>query len=729
MLLLGVMLSGAAEARDAGTPSPDEQATEALARMTLDEKLALIHGPMLSLLPERERPAGVAIGAGYIAGVPRLGIPPLVETDAGLGVSNLNNLRKGDVATAMPSGLAQAATWNIDLVRAAGVTVGSEAQAKGFNVMLAGGVNLVRDPRNGRNFEYFGEDPLLAGLLAGAQIAGIQSNGMISTIKHFAANALETGRNVHSINMSEKVLRESDLLAFEIGIEQGKPGAVMCAYNRVNGDFACQNSFLLNDVLRRDWGFPGFVMSDWGAVHSSEAILAGLDQQSGEQIDGKRWFSDLMLKAVAEGRIPQSVIDTAARRVIRTIYAHGLVGGRPADSSAIDYEANAAVAQRVAEQGMVLLRNEGAILPLAATARKIVVVGGHADIGVLSGGGSSQVRPVGGFALELGQKGGGTTAFAKRSYGTSSPLAALRAARSDAEITFVDGADPAVAAAAARGADIAIVFGEKWATEAVDAKDLSLDDNGDTLVAAVAAANSNTIAVLELGNPVDMPWRDKVRGILVSWFPGQRGGEAIARILTGAANPSGRLPMTFPAHVAQLPNPILPGSDAPPADSHDRAVYGLLANTKPFDVTFPEGADVGYRWYDRTKAAPLYPFGFGLSYTRFRYSGLQVMGGRDLTVRFLVTNSGERAGADIPQIYVRAPGKAKQLIGWGRPDLKPGEEQEIVIKADPRLLADFDVKRRRWIVAPGTYEIEVAMSATSTSLRAKTRIQGFSIKP
>jgi len=729
LAIFGLALAGAATAREGRPASPDERAAATLAKMAAEEKLALIHGPMPSLLAKGKQPAGVPIGGGYIAGVPRLGIPALIETDASLGVSNLNDLRKGDVATAMPSGLALAASWDVDLVRAGGTMIGSEARAKGFNVMLAGGVNLVRDPRGGRNFEYLGEDPLLAGTLVGAQISGIQSNGIISTIKHFAINPLETGRNVYSVNMAEAPLRESDLLAFQLGIEKGNPGAVMCAYNRVNSAFACQNPFLLNDVLRRDWGFKGFVMSDWGAVHSSEAIVTGLDQQSGEQVDGKLWFSTLMMQAVAEGRVPQSAIDTAALRILRSIYAHGLVDNPVVAGGAIDYDAHALLAQRAAEEGMVLLRNEGGILPLAATARKIVVIGGRADIGVLSGGGSSQVRPVGGFALEIRQKGPAMTAFAKRSYGTSSPLAALRSARPDAEITFVDGKDSAAAAAAARNADLAIVFGEKWATEAVDGRDLSLDDDGDALVAAVAKANPHTVAVLELGNPVAMPWREQVAGILVTWFSGQRGGEAIARVLTGAVNPSGRLPVTFPVALDQSPNPVLPGSDAQPADAQARAVYGLMAGTKPFDVTFSEGSDVGYRWYDRTKTAPLYPFGFGLSYTTFRYSDLRATGGASPVVRFTVTNTGGRTGADVPQLYISRPGKPKRLIGWARPDLKPGERREVTVTADPRIIGDFDVKSRRWVVPAGVYTIEVGSSAIATSLNTKIALRARTIKP
>lgn len=697
--------------------------------MTPEEKIRLLHGPMPSLLSKAKRPAGVPIGAGIVMGVSRLGLPILTETDASLGVSNLNDLRKGDVATALPSGMALAATWNPVIAREGGAMIGSEARAKGFNVMLVGGVNLVRDPRAGRNFEYLGEDPLLAGTLVGAQIAGVQSNRIIATIKHFALNDLETGRNVHSVDMAEAAMRESDLLAFQIGIEKGNPHSVMCGYNRINGAFACENPFLLNDVLRRDWGFKGFVMSDWGAVHSSEAILKGLDQQSGEQIDGKRWFSDLMEKAVADGRVPQSAIDGSVRRILHSMYASGIVDHPVSSGSTIDYARNGDIALRAAEEGIVLLRNENAILPLASSARTILVVGGHADIGVLSGGGSSQVRPVGGFTLEEKQTGGGAGSFAKRSYGGTPPLAALKALRPDATITYLDGSDPAAAAAAAKTADIAIVFAEKWSAEASDNKDLSLDHDADALIAAVAKANPRTVAVIENGNPVLMPWRDQVPAIVLAWFPGQRGGDAIARVLTGAVNPSGHLPVTFPASVTQLPNPVLPGSDAVPADAATKATYGLFADTKPFAVTFPEGADAGYRWFAAKQRTPLYPFGHGLSYTRFRYDRLVATGGKALTVRFSVTNTGKRAGADVPQVYVTRAGKAKRLIGWGKPMLAAGETREVSVTADPRVIGDYDVKLRRWVLPSGSYDIEVGPSAGETTLRGKVRLLRQTSKP
>lgn len=730
-LIIAALLASASVApaqKMASGQAADARAEATLSKMSPEEKIQLLHGPMPSLLPVSKRPRGVPIGAGVIMGVPRLGIPNLTETDASLGVSNLNDLRKGDVATALPSGMALAATWNPLVARAGGAMIGGEARAKGFNVMLVGGVNLVRDPRAGRNFEYLGEDPLLAGTLVGAQIAGVQSNSIIATIKHFAVNDLETGRNVHSVDMAESSMRESDLLAFEIGIEKGDPHSVMCGYNRVNGVYACENAFLLNEVLRRDWGFNGFVMSDWGAVHSSEAIVKGLDQQSGEQIDGKRWFSDLMQTAVKEGRVPQKAVDTSVRRILRTMYASGVVDRPVTGGETIDYARNGEVALRAAEEGIVLLRNEASLLPLAATARSIVLIGGHADIGILSGGGSSQVRPVGGYTLEERQKGGGTAAFAKRSYGGTAPLAALRAVRPDARITYLDGSDPVAAAAAAKAADIAIVFGEKWATEAADHKDMSLDGNADTLIQAVASANPRTIVILETGNPVAMPWRDSVSAIIAAWFPGQRGGDAIARVLTGAVNPSGHLPVTFPASIAQLPNQTLPGSDAAPADASTRATYGLMASTKPFSVTFPEGADAGYRWYASKDLKPLYPFGHGLSYTTFRYDRLAATGGKMLTVRFSVTNTGQRAGADVPQVYVTRPGKAKRLIGWSKPMLAPGETREVSVTADPRILGDFDARTHRWVLPAGSYGVEVGPSAAETSLKTNVRLVRQTIK-
>ena len=704
---------------------PDVRAAQTLSRMTLDERFDLLRGYMPFQLPAAEQPKGVIFGAGYVKGVPRLGVPPLIESDASLGVANMADvMRLGDVATALPSGAAMASTWNPQLIEQAGTMIGSEARAKGFNVLLAGGVNLVREPRNGRNFEYLGEDPLLAGVLGGHAIRGVQSARIISTIKHFALNAQETGRTVLNARLSGQALRESDLLAFEIAVEIGQPGSVMCAYNQVNGVYACENRFLLNDVLRRDWGYKGFVMSDWGAVHSP-SIRAGLDQESGTQYSYAPYFGALLRQELAAGRVSEADIDRSVLRILRTIYASGIADDPVRMGQAIDYPAHAKVALAVAEAGLVLLKNEGGLLPIGASAKRILVVGGHADVGVPGGGGSSQVNPVGGAALALAIP--GEPSWRRRLYAPSSPLLALRAALPQAVITFDDGTDPQRAAAAARAADRVVVFAEQFTTEGKDVADLSLPDQQDALIAAVAAANPKTVVVLETGGPVLMPWLDKTPAVLEAWYPGQRGGEAIARVLTGRVNPSGRLPVTFPASIAQTPNPKLPGADVV-AGKSEQEIEALPAEQKHFVVDYPEGSEVGYRWYDRTATKPLFAFGHGLSYTRFAYRRLSLTGGERLRASFLVANVGPRPGVEVAQVYARVKG-VKRLLAWSRIELRAGETRRVSVVADPRLLASFDVAGGAWRIAPGIYQVEVGGASDAIQLSGAARLAGVSLKP
>lgn len=404
----------------------------------------------------------------------------------------------------------------------------------------------------------------------------------------------------------------------------------------------------------------GYVMSDWGAVHSTEALLAGLDQQSGEIIDAKRWFSTELMPRLADGRIPVSAIDAAVRRILWAMYANG-VDTTPRGKQTIDYEENSKVALQAAREGSVLLRNEGNLLPLSRSVRSIVVIGGKADLGVLSGGGSSQVVPVGGFRAVEKLDAGPAAIFARRAWGGAAPFDAIKRAFGNSDVVFVDGTDRAATVAAARTADIAIVFATKFSTEAEDHRDISLDGDQDTLIDAVADANPKTVVVLETGNPVSMPWLAKVPAILSAWYPGQRGGDAIAEILAGTVNPSGRLPVTFPARVEQLPNPVLPGSDLPPPTHEDKIKYGVNTNSPPFSITYPEGSDAGYRWFDRNSEKPLFAFGHGLSYTTFHYSDLRVRGGKTITASFKITNTGGREGADVPQLYIKRPGMVARL--------------------------------------------------------------------
>jgi beta-glucosidase len=708
-----------------GVATPDARAAATEAQLTDAERFQLLHGIMplplaIPGLPPLKIPAGVKPTAGYVAGVPRLGIPDLMESDASLGVANPLQMRAGDVSTALPSGLAMAATFNPDTAMKAGALIGNEARAKGFNVQLAGGSNLARDPRNGRNFEYFGEDPLLAGTLAGAAIKGTQSEGVISTLKHYALNDQETLRNSLDAVIDEAGLRESDLLAFEIALERGQPGSVMCSYNKVNGEYGCGNDFLLNKVLKRDWGYKGWVMSDWGAVHDVSYIAKGLDQQSGAQLDQQVWFDEPLQAEVAAGRVPKARISDAVRRILRSLYAIG--ADRPLSESAIDYAAHAAVVRDAAAQGIVLLKNDNA-LPLKPGKSSIVVIGGHADLGVLSGAGSSQVTPYGAAPTLIPVGGSGFMGpFLRMLMMPSSPLKALKAALPQAKIDYDSGYFADNAAAMAAHADVAIVFATQWSAEGLDAGSLSLPEGQNELIERVAHANPNTIVVLETGNPVSMPWLHEVKAVVEAWYPGQEGGAAIADVLTGAVNPSGRLPLTFPVDEQQNPRPTIAGLGLPEGSA--------------VTVHYPEGSDVGYRWFASKDLKPLFPFGHGLSYTSFATSGLKVMsakvgGALAPQASVSVKNTGARSGATVVQVYlVSAAGRAvKRLVGFSKQGLAPGESRIVSLTLDPRLLASWDTGKGRWNIAAGTYRFAIGDSADALSETAELKLAATTLKP
>ncbi|TPG51744.1 glycosyl hydrolase [Sphingomonas glacialis] len=716
-----VTASSAIAQTRAANPAPADAAARAEAtvkRMRSDEKTVLTHGMMpLPLGPNAPPlPAGAIPGAGYVAGIPRLGVPSLRETDASLGVSYVMGLRK-DGATALPSGLAMAATWNDALIEQGGRMIGAEAKAKGFNVLLAGGVNLMRDPRNGRNFEYLGEDPLLAGRLVGHAIRGIQSNGILSTIKHFALNGQETGRKFVDSKISDAAARESDLLAFRIGMEIGNPGAVMCGYNRVNGEQACASDWLLNTVLKRDWGYRGFVMSDWGAVPGLDAALKGLDQQSGAQLDPALFFGDRLGAAAKADAGYAKRLDDMNRRVLYSIYQHRLdqVPARP--QAPIDIAANASIAEMVARQGIVLLRNERGALPLAATAKRIAVIGGFADTGVVSGGGSSQVQGQGGAAVAIPI--GGTGPFAAiltQSYHRSVPLDALKALAPQTSFRFRDGRYLTDAVAAARQADVAIVFATQWSTEGLDQPDMSLPNGQDALIEAVAAANPNTIVVLETGGPVLMPWLHRTAAVIEAWYPGARGGEAIASVLYGSTNPSGRLPVTFPARDDQLPRKAIDGADVLEPDFIGNPPHGDMTLTADYDI---EGSDVGYRWNARKGIKAAFPFGFGLSYTRFATSAPVIAGN---VATMTVTNRGPRSGATVAQLYLvsRAGKPMRRLVGYRRVELAAGASATVAIPIDLRLLADW--QDGGWSMPAATYEMASGDSAEAVGATVALRL-------
>lgn len=699
------------------TLTPEARVGLILPRMTQDEKLTLVFGQFATDFPfmKHHAPAGARQGsAGYVPGVPRLGIPPQWQTDAGIGVATQGAAVEKRARTALPSNLATAATWNPALGYRGGAMIGSEARASGFNVMLAGGVNLTREPRNGRNFEYGGEDPLLAGSMVGAQIAGVQSNHVISTVKHYAINDQETDRNAGNSVIDHAAAHQSDLLAFEIAIEKGDPGSVMCSYNHVGGVFACENPWLLSDVLRTEWGFTGYVMSDWGATHSTApAIAAGLDQESGFPFDKQPYFGADLKQALADGKVSTAQLDTMVSRILYAMFKHGLfdhpVTSAPMALPAAMLAKDAAISRADADEAIVLMKNDDHLLPLAASAKRIVVIGGHADKGVLAGGGSSLVYPQGGNAVPGAQP---ATWPGPVMYYPSSPLEALRRQAPQATISFVDGSDPAAAAAAARDADVAIVFATQWAGEGFDVS-LTLADRQDALIDAVAAANRRTVVVLETGGPVLTPWANKVGALLEAWFPGTAGGEAIADVLTGRVNPSGHLPVTFPRSLDQLPHPAEPAKG---------------------DVVYDEGPLVGYKWYDANQQTPAFAFGHGMSYTSFSYTQLRAQPtDRALSARFMLHNDGNTAGMAVAQLYAANPGwrEPKRLVAFTKLALKPRQSRSVTLTIDPRLLASYDALGKCWRLKAGTYRLMLgnASDRLSASIQIDIRSPRHWTKP
>jgi beta-glucosidase len=696
----------------------DVRAREVEAQMTDDERFSLLVSVMGAneLLPLRDDriPPDVAMSAGYVPGIPGLGVPALRMSDASLGVTN-PGYRPGDTATALPAGLALAASFNPALAHVSGAAIGREARSRGFNVLLAGGINLARDPRNGRNFEYLSEDPLLSATIAAESINGIQQQGVISTIKHYSLNCNETNRNWLNAVIDPDAHRESDLLAFEIAIERSQPGAIMTAYNKVNGEYASGNDVLLNDVLKVAWGYRGWVMSDWGATPSWEFALKGLDQESGAQIDVLLWqaeaFTDRLRAAYADGKLPKQRLADMVRRILRSIFAVGADYVDPAPAP--DMAAHNAIALDIARQGIVLLQNRG-VLPLAPqSAVRVAVIGGYAQVGVPTGCGSSAVVPPGGYADVIPIGAPGLAGIGRNLYLLpSSPLSELRKHLPYAQIEYDPGITPAEAVSMARRADTVIVFGIRVEGEGRDSVDLSLPWGQDAVISAVADANPNTVVVLETGNPVAMPWRDSVNAIVQAWYPGQAGGQAIAEILTGQVNPSGRLPITFPVDLGQTPRPELPGLGAP---------WGTSTT-----ICYSEGAEVGYRWFVKQGDSPMFAFGHGLSYTSFEYHDLTVTGGQTVTASFTVVNTGERAGVDIPQLYLTAaPGvRLLRLLGFERVELGRAESRRVTIEADPRLLGRYDGSAGSWRINGGAYSVAVGASAVEPELATDVELAG-----
>jgi beta-glucosidase len=589
--------------------------------------------------------------------------------------------------------------------------IGRELRAQGYNMTLGGGVNITREPRNGRTFEYQGEDPILAGTLVGNRIKCEQGQHVIGDIKHYAVNDQESGRNEVDSIISKRALRESDLLAFEIGIEVGGPAAVMCSYNAVNGDFACENKYLLGDVLKKDWSFKGFVLSDWGGTHSTvKASHAGLDNEEPED----EFYGSSFKEAVQAGKISMAELDDHARRVLRSEFASGIVDN-PGQKSVVDVEGGFETSRRIAEQSTVLLKNDG-VLPLnREELHSIAIIGPHADMGMISGGGSAQVDPP-------GRPSAGWQAHV---WFPTSPLKAVCAKAPGAHVEFDSGADPESAAKLAKQADVALVFVYQWTSEGMDLANLSLPENQDTLIGQVAGANPHTIVVLETGTAVTMPWVDKVSGVVEAWYAGSKGADAVANVLFGEVNPSAKLPMTFPRSEADLPHARL---ITPPPGAQGKAAVMRTGEAKPtFSVHYDEGLKVGYKWYDAENKPVLFPFGFGLSYTSFDYSDLKLEPGQETRVRFTLKNTGSRAGAEIAQIYAALPPEAgeppKRLVGWSKVQLNAGESRDVSVSVKPKFLSVYDEAQDGWRLVPGSYTFMVGGSSQNLPLHQSINLK------
>jgi beta-glucosidase len=692
-------------------PAPttsDQKADALISQMTEGEMLHMVQGA--ATFDSAGKFIVPRSAAGWVPGIPRLGIPDLYYADGSTGASVANG-----PATALPSSIASAASWDLAEAYKYGTVIGTELADYGINVNLGGNINLTgRDPRDGRTFETKGEDPILAGKIAAAHISGTQAQHVIGGTKHFSFNDQESGRTTANAIIDERGGRESDLLAFEIAVKDSNVQSVMCGYNLTNGQYDCENAHLLNEVLKGDWKFPGFVMSDWWATHSTVAAANnGLDQEQPQPL----YFAGLN-NAISSGQVAQDRLRDMVHRILRAMLEVGIFDN-PQTIKPIPAAADAAIAQEAEEQGAVLLKNAGNQLPLAPSVQSIAVIGSKADTAVLSGGGSSQVQPVGGAITGPMPC---PPCFAQLVWDPSSPLQAIQAKAPGTRVQYADGSDANAAAALAASSQVAVVFVNQWDSEGMDQPSLALHDlvntapiDQDALVAAVAAANPHTIVVVESGGPILMPWLNQVSAVLEAWYPGQNGGPAIANLLFGAVNPSGKLPLTFPAGDAQLPRPLTPQ----PPDT-----------TTVFAVDYTEGFNVGYKWFDANGLMPLFPFGFGLSYTTFSIANPSVVNNLgsaskpNFQVTFTLANTGGVAGAEVAQVYLGLPSvlnePPKRLVAWQKVKLDPGVSQGVTIEVDQNdsshPMSYWDTASASWRVASGQYTVYLGNSSASTSL-------------
>jgi beta-glucosidase len=653
----------------------DDRADALIAQMTLAEELSMLWGA-----------GGSDEHTDTSTAIPRLNIPSVDFTDGPAGI------RSNAATTALPAPAALAATWDTNLAALYGDVLARDALGHGDRILFGPMVNIVRIPQGGRDFETLGEDPYLTSQIAVAEVQAIQARGVIATVKHFAANNQEHDRETVDAVVDDRTLHEIYLPAFAATVEDAQAGALMAAFNKVNGTYCSENAPLLTKILRDQWGFSGILLSDWNATHSAiGAATAGLDLEM-----PVGWWYPNLGPAVQSGAISQAIIDEHAHHVLRTLIKFGFFDSQIPPTQ-IDITADGGIAKMIAEQGTVLLKNvplKGqALLPLdAGRLHHVAVIGAAAMTAITGGNGSSHVIP---------------------SYAVSPLQGITERLGNSGTVVGTDGTDIPSAVKIARDADVALVFVNDTEGEGGDRGSLALDGNQDDLVAAVAAAQPRTVVVLNVGAPVLMPWIHSVPAIVQSWYGGEEGGHAVASVLFGDINPSGRLPVTFPADETHLP-------------ASTPAQYPGVND----EATYSEGVFVGYRYYDANKIAPLFPFGHGLSYTQFDYGDLSVssVGVGGVRVALRVRNTGMRAGTEVVQLYLEMPSTdvsepPRQLKGFRKVDLAPGESQPIVFLLDTRAMSHWDTKAQAWSASVGTYGIDVGASSRDIRLSSKFEYQ------
>lgn len=657
--------------------------------MTLEEKADMLTGR----------------GDWYVKNCPRLGVPEMMVSDGPHGLrkqeeqTDILGIHKSVQAVCFPSAAGMACSFDPAALRLLGETLGQECRAENLAVLLGPGINIKRSPLCGRNFEYFSEDPYLAGKLAAAYVSGVQSKGVGTSVKHFAANNQEYRRMSISSVVDERTLREIYLPAFETVVKESQPWSVMCSYNKINGTYASENWYLLTKILRQEWGFQGFVVTDWGAsCHRAEGVEAGCDLEMPSTQDRN---TKKIIQAVGSGTLPEPAVDTAVKRVL-TAGAKAAEHNR--EQPEFCYRQDHDAARRLAEQCMVLLKNEDAVLPLSRE-QNIAFIGEFAEKPRYQGGGSSHVNPY-------------------------QVVSALEAVNGSARVTYAKGYDSQKeeaqealihqAVEVACKADVAVLFvglTDAMESEGFDRKHLELPAAHNRLVDAIASVQPNTVVVLHNGSPVKMPWLPKVKGVLEAYLAGEACGEAVTRLLFGDAVPSGKLAETFPLALEDTPCArYFPGN--------------------PQTVEYREGVYVGYRYYDKAEKAVLFPFGHGLSYTEFAYSNLIVHenGANQVRVSVTVKNTGGFDGAEVVQIYVAPPAEqgfrpAKELRGFQKVFLKQGESETVTFDLEERAFAYYHPVMAAWVAPAGNYQVLAGSSSRDIRQTAVVEKKGEAVPP